>query len=74
MKTDSIKQCIGLVRMGGYSSLPSNAAEELKALEESHAEMAKTLRVLLHSATNGYRLFPSDAQAIEAALRKADAL
>jgi hypothetical protein len=43
VKTDSIKQCVGLVRLGGYSSLPSNAAEELKALEESNSEMARVL-------------------------------
>lgn len=75
MKTEAIQEAFSLAaEMDRENTVMPQAREELKALEASHAEMAKALRGLLSSATNGYRLFPSDAQAIETVLGKAGAL
>jgi hypothetical protein len=72
MKTNTIRDALGTL---GFTHDVSEPMAQLKALEESHAEMARALMAFVDAADNG---LPSDLPRLDhgarEALRKAGVL
>lgn len=73
MKTEAIRQVIVDARMRGELTLPSDAAKELEALEESHAEMVTALKHFVECRNEDRKCSICEATA-KRALQKAGAL
>lgn len=73
METDAIKAALGTL---GFTHDVSGAVAELKALEESHADMARALLAFVENAKTSDLRFTagSELDDARAALRKAGVL